>query len=229
MDLHKYYIEKISAKGVINIWLVNGKSIRDNLDIEFTNYGQKFFYSYIPENEFWIDTEASQDERKYFVDRMLIEKKLIDNGCDTQTIKAISKNKESSERYKHEKHKKSQNKSNQVFTEKIKIKLLGITTNNLYIWLIKGKEVRTLFDVNFTEGGHDLVYNYVPTNEIWIDDDLVENERAFVILHELYERELMSKGDNYNIAHEKASSIEWESRHNTAKLAEFLFKLGLKI
>ena len=96
----------------------------------------------------------------------------------------------------------------------------------LLIWLIDGRLVRSIFDVDFTEGGHGLVYDFVPKNEIWIDDDLSAKERPFVILHELYERSRMARGLAYNQAHKKASRLEWECRHNEKRLAGNLAKLG---
>jgi hypothetical protein len=62
------------------------------------------------------------------------------------------------------------------------------------IWIVDGRLVRSVFDVDFTEGGHDYVYEFVPQNEVWIDNDLEESERPFVLLHELHERNLMAKG-----------------------------------
>ncbi len=44
------------------------------------------------------------------------------------------------------------------------------------------------FDIDFTAGGHDYVYEFVPENEVWIDDDIAEAERGYVLVHELHER-----------------------------------------
>ena len=40
------------------------------------------------------------------------------------------------------------------------------------VWVVDGRLVRSVFDVDFTEGGHDRVYEYVSPREIWIDNDL---------------------------------------------------------
>ena len=48
--------------------------------------------------------------------------------------------------------------------------------------------MRSVFDIDFTAGGHDYVYEFVPENEVWIDDDIEEQERGYVLLHELHER-----------------------------------------
>ena len=38
--------------------------------------------------------------------------------------------------------------------------------DGLMIWLVEGGYVRRHLDLDFTEGGHDLVYNYIPTGEV---------------------------------------------------------------
>lgn len=47
---------------------------------------------------------------------------------------------------------------------------------DIQVWIVDGFCLRDVFDIEFTEGGHDYVYEFVPVNEIWIDDDLVEAE-----------------------------------------------------
>jgi hypothetical protein len=44
--------------------------------------------------------------------------------------------------------------------------------NGVHVWFVKGRLVRSMYDVEFTEGGHDYVYEFVPPNEVWIDDDV---------------------------------------------------------
>jgi len=56
------YLEKIGQRGDITVWSVDGIYVRRNLDEEFTNFGQHYRFECIPENEFWIDIEASPDE-----------------------------------------------------------------------------------------------------------------------------------------------------------------------
>ena len=65
--------------------------------------------------------------------------------------------------------------------------------NGLTVWIVNGRLVRSVFDIDFTAGGHDHVYEFVPEKEIWIDDAIIEQERAYVLLHELHERNCMSR------------------------------------
>ena len=89
--------------------------------------------------------------------------------------------------------------------------------------------MRSVFDVDFTEGGHDYVYEFVPQNEVWIDNDLEEAERPYVLLHELHERNLMAKGWSYSKAHEDSSKIEYHCRHHPNELHAELAKEGCEV
>ncbi len=71
------YLEKIGQREGINIWIVDGAYVRMNLDQDFTNYGQHYACSYIPEDEFWIDKEGQSDELELFIDRLLLEHRLM--------------------------------------------------------------------------------------------------------------------------------------------------------
>ena len=51
------------------------------------------------------------------------------------------------------------------------------------VWIVNGRQVRSVFDIDFTEGGHDHVYEFVPEGEVWIDDAITEPERGYVLLH----------------------------------------------
>jgi len=82
------------------------------------------------------------------------------------------------------------------------------TRSNLAIWLVDGKYVREHCYADYTQGGHEFIYDFIPVNEVWIDDDLSSDERPFVIAHEVYERSLMKSGINYDHAHTWANRIE---------------------
>jgi hypothetical protein len=100
------------------------------------------------------------------------------------------------------------------------------------VWLVNGESVRDKYYIDFTEGGHDLVYHFIPRREVWIDDDLSPKERKFVLLHELHERNLMSKAlkkekhrvygkelsNIYAKAHHSSSEIEYFCRHHPKML-----------
>ena len=108
----------------------------------------------------------------------------------------------------------------------VHIRLLKGLEDGVKVWLVDGRLVRSIFDINFTEGGHEFVYEYVPHNEVWIDNDLNEFERGYVILHELHERNKMSEGIPYSKAHEESSKIETYCRKHPDELHDYLSMEG---
>lgn len=221
------YIKKIGKIGKISIWIVDGEKVRGDLDEEFTNFGQHFRFSIIPEYEFWLDKEAEPNERRFFIDNLLMEWRLMKKGMPFSKAIVIAGAKEQSERKRTGDWKKILDRRGMPDAAKVHSKLLG-KIKNLSVWLVNGRLVRSDFNIDFTEGGHDKVYNFVPKNEVWLDDDIIPEERPFVLLHELYERSLMATGLAYPRAHRKASNLEWQSRHNPKKLAGNLLKFGWK-
>ena len=81
--------------------------------------------------------------------------------------------------------------------------------SNINVYIVDGESVRNQHDVDFSEGGHGYVYDYIPKNEIWIDNDISIKERSKILAHEFIERGLMKdKGFDYETAHKKATKIE---------------------
>lgn len=219
------YLKNIGKRGGISIWIVDGEKVRRDLDEEFTNFGQHFRFPIIPEYEFWLDREAKPNERRFFIDHLLAEWRAMKAGVAWRKAMDMGNAKEQLERKRTRDLKKILDRRGVPSAKKVHSKLLG-KAGKISVWLIDGRLVRSDFDIDFTEGGHDRVYNYVPKNEVWIDDDIVPEERLFVLLHELFERLQMSKGLPYCRAHAKASRLEWQSRHNDKKLAKNLTNLG---
>lgn len=220
------YVEKIDQRGNINIWVVDGTYIRTHIDEEFTNYGQHYNFAYIPENEFWIDKEGKKDETKFFIHHLLIEHRLMAKGVPYDKALDAADRAELVERKKSGDVGKLTHGSNLPDAKKVHVRLWKMLTSGVGVWIIDGRLVRSVFDVDFTEGGHDYVYEFVPQNEVWIDNDLEEAERPYVLLHELHERNLMAKGWNYDRAHEDSSKIEYHCRHNPNELHSTLAKEG---
>jgi hypothetical protein len=99
--------------------------------------------------------------------------------------------------------------------ESVKIRQIGHYNDGkeiCRIWLVDGKKVRDRLLINFCQGGHFYVYNRIPENEIWIDDNNYK-ERAATIVHEVHERNRMKfKKLSYSRAHELANRKEKEFR-----------------
>jgi hypothetical protein len=221
------YIEKVDERGDLQVWIVDGAYIRTHIDEEFTNFGQHYRFSYIPEKELWIDREAKNDERQFFIDHLLIEHRLMGQGLSYARALTRADMQERKERRRagdvsQMTHKGRKLPEGQEVHERLWKKL----ENGISVWIVKGRLTRSVFDIDFTEGGHDYVYEFVPENEVWIDDDIEEVERPYVLLHELHERNRMAQGWPYSKAHTESSKLEYRSRHHPDTLHDALAKEG---
>jgi hypothetical protein len=237
MNTKSFLIKKIGKRGNINIWLVDGIKIRRDLSEEFTNFGHHFMYSFIPKNEFWIDREHKTGEAKYYIDHMLVEYRLMVRGKSKAYAMDKADIVERKERSKSKLVEMGIKKeiSDKEIIQKIHKNLLKEYSRKVKVWIVNGELVRGIFYIDFTEGGHDKVYSFIPRNEIWLDNDLEPKERKFVLLHELHERNLMLKHHDidikngsvetdknytkfYGLAHDSASKIEYYCRQHPEKL-----------
>src|SRR3990167_9498325 len=82
------------------------------------------------------------------------------------------------------------------------------------VWLVDGNLVRSFFLLDYCEGGHDLVYPFIPKKEICLEEALSPEERKFIIFLEIHERYLMSRGKSYKNAHIGATEVEDYYREN---------------
>ena len=226
-SLKKPYISKADARGDLTVWIVDGAYIRGNIDEEFTNFGQHYRYSYIPENELWIDREAANDERRFFIDHLLTEHRLMKQGMSYDKALPEADREERKERRRAGDLKQAMHGGKTMPQGKeVHERLWKKLENGVSVWIVNGRLVRSVFDIDFTAGGHDYVYEFVPENEVWIDNDIVEAERGYVLLHELHERNLMSKGMAYDEAHAAASRLEYRCRHHPDELHDALTNEG---
>ncbi len=227
MHIEKIYIKKFGKFSGFKVWIVDGKYIRDNIEEEFTNYGQHYQFRFIPHDEFWIDKERNPGEEKYFIDSMLVMNRLISKGEGIkEAIKKankIEKRERSKSRLMKREMRIKKNKGNVLKTVYKKL-IKEYSFGKIKVWFVNGELVRDLFFLDFTEGGHDKVYSFIPENEVWIDDDLDLEELKFVLLHEIHERNLMSKGEDYDSSHKSSSKIEYYCRKHPRKLDKFLKK-----
>ncbi|HUL43312.1 MAG TPA: hypothetical protein VLY03_03035 [Bacteroidota bacterium] len=220
------YLKNVGTRGKITIWVVDGTYVRTHLDEEFTNYGQPLVFDCIPKNEFWLDKEEAEDEQKFFIDHLLVEHRLMEKGMQYDDALEAADKVEMAERKKAGDVRKLTKGKNLPDAKKVHVRLWKKLESGVSVWIIDGRLVRSVFDDDFTEGGHDYVYEFVPQNEVWIDNDLEESERPYVLLHELHERNLMSKGWPYSKAHEDSSKIEYHNRHHPNELHLALSKEG---
>jgi len=195
--VHKPYLEFLGTVGGFKVYQVDGEWLRSREEIEFTNFGSHVdFPDMIPKDEFWLDKEYTPNEQNLFLGHMEVENKLLSEGYGPGEAYSVAR--------KLEKYWRSK----QPRKKEVRKKLLGTTVDGKKVWLVDGNAVRSKYDVNFTEGGHHFRYDYIPEDEIWIDDDLVPSERPYVVAHESIEERVMRKyGVPYKRAHEEDADL----------------------
>jgi hypothetical protein len=70
----KYELPRGVPRCRLTVWLVDGKLIRDSLDVEFIGGGHYYRYEWIPEGEIWIENDVPTDDVKLFVLHELCER-----------------------------------------------------------------------------------------------------------------------------------------------------------
>lgn len=232
MNIKKPYIRKELEIAGFTVWVVDGIYIRKNIDEEFNNFGQHYLFKFIPKKEFWIDKDHSGggEDKKFFINSMLAMDRFISSGISRRKAAEIVDILEKEERAKSEYFKKyfksryrPRFKSNEI--KKIHRRLLKkYSSKELNVWIVDGELVRGLYFVDFTQGGHDYIYKFIPKTEVWIDNSISQKERKFVLLHEIHERNLMKKGLKYNPAHQSSSAIELYARRHSHQIDKLLKK-----
>jgi hypothetical protein len=221
------YLQLVDSRGDYQIWIVDGAYIRGHIDEEFTNFGQHYRYPYIPEKEFWIDKEAEHNETSFFIEHLLIEHDLMAKGASYVDALTQADRIERKERRRVGDVRKVTHQGKELpDANKVHEHLWKKLENGVSVWIVNGRLVRSAFDIDFTAGGHDHVYEFVPESEVWIDDAIEEKERGFVLLHELHERKRMAEGLPYSKAHIESSRLEFHCRHHPDELHDALVNEG---
>ena len=221
------YLEKTDKRGDLQVWIVDGAYVRGHIDEEFTNFGQHYRYPYIPADEFWIDREAENNERRFFIDHLLVEHRLMAQGKSYGDALEQADLEERKERRRAGDLRKLTGHGKKLPDGRdVHERLWKTLENGVSVWIVNGRLVRSAFDIDFTAGGHDHVYEFVPRGEVWIDNDIAETERGYVLLHELHERNRMEQGMSYDKAHAESSRLECHCRHHPDELHDALASEG---
>lgn len=224
---NKVYIKKIGEVSGFNFWYVNGFWIRNNLDPGFGNFGYSWYMHFIPKNEFWIDYENGKvKEAQYYIENFLAIQRALKKGKSYKDAIKLANKLEKTERGKSKFMKGIKRiKVEEKILKRIRKKQIFTKyTKNLKIYVVRGDLVRSLFFIDFAQGGHECVYNFVPKNEVWIDDDVYHKEIPYVLIHELHERYLMHKGWPYDPGgvgvFSRSGDIKGRSAHFNAEAVE---------
>jgi hypothetical protein len=211
----------------IQVWVVDGEYVRTFIDEEFTNFAQHYRFPFIPENEFWLDRETVNDESAYFIGHLIVEWSLMRQGKSyEEAIVEADKAEKVLRRKDNDIVKVIDPRTKLIDPKKFRVKLLKALGNGVKVWLVDGRLVRSILNIDFTQGGHEYVYEYVPENDVWIDNDINWTERGFVILHELHERNRMEEGLDYEEAHAESSALELSCRRQIDDLHDSLMAEG---
>ena len=218
---------KSEAGQDIQVWVVDGEYIRTYLDEEYTNFGQHGRFPFIPEFEFWLDKESVDDESDFFIAHLKVEWEAMRAGKPYTTAIVEADREEMRLRRKDPDIKQMIDpKRKLVDPKRCKKRLLKALKSGVKVYLVNGKLVRSVLDIDFVHGAHSYVYSWVPEDEVWIDDDIEWQERGLVILHELNERNLMAQGWIYDKAHENSSALELKCRKNPDEIQDALIEVG---
>jgi hypothetical protein len=207
----------------IQAWVVDGEYVRTFIDEEFTNFGQHYRFPFIPEYEFWIDKESVCDETDFYIEHLKVEWNSMRQGKPYSVAIVEADNVEKAIRRLTDDISKVIDPVRNVVDPKLfRLRLLKSLENGVNVWLVNGRLVRSVLHIDFTQGGHQYVYEYVPEGDVWIDNDIDWNERGFVILHELHERNRMEQGLPYSKAHAESSALELSCRKQIDDLHDAL-------
>jgi hypothetical protein len=87
-------------------------------------------------------------------------------------------------------------------------KIVGYT-----VYLVDGEQIRDRSDVDFTTGGSEARYSYIPKGEVWIEDGMAPNDFFPTVIHEFVEMYYMEKKKlSYSDAHDQANKREIKLR-----------------
>jgi hypothetical protein len=221
------YIRKLDDRGDLNIWIVDGIYIRGHINEEFTNFAEHSRFKYIPKNELWIDQATNTRDQQFYIDNMLVMHRMIAKGASYQQAITAAELEESRERHRAgDVSRLTEHGNNLPEGKDVHLQLWQKLKNGVSVWIVDGRLVRSVFDIEFTEGGHDHVYEFIPSKEVWIDNAVEEQERPYTLVHELHERNLMAKGWDYDKAHADSSRLEYHCRHHPDDLYYALVKEG---
>ncbi len=216
------YLKKLGEHDGYTAWLVNGAAVRRELDENFVEYDYHGHFRFIPEREFWIDDEMSEKEYGLYIKRLLKEVSFLKEGMSVADAARQADAFEETLRQNGKRIRSILASQNQeVLRRTLKKKRLEEYSGVVSVWLVDGSLVRSVYLLGYAEGGHDIVYSWIPRNEIWLEESLKPEERAFIMLHELHERYLMlSEKMSYPDAHHGATIVEDHYRQDRRGLEE---------
>jgi hypothetical protein len=126
---------------------------------------------------------------------------------ETGTKELNDEEKKRLDHYTDRKGKKTDNKEKNIHKEELG-EIVGYR-----VYIVNGEEIRDRYDVDWTTGGSEARYSYIPKSEVWIEDGMHPNDFFPTVVHEFVEMWYMEhKGLDYGAAHDKANEKEIKLR-----------------
>jgi hypothetical protein len=92
---------------------------------------------------------------------------------------------------------------------------IGTLQDGTCVYLVDGAYVRDNIEVSWIGGGHGFEDDFIPEDEIWVENEPTDEDSEHLFIHEITEYLLMRYGKMaYDQAHEMANSIEAIVRGN---------------
>ena len=158
----------------------------------------------VPEGEIWIAEELDLEEMKVVVEVAKYRYECLAKGMPAE--QARMQGELLGDQLRHEWYGSSYSISD------VYIKQITGIAKDFKVIEVSGFKVRNMFSNSFIQGGHGYVYDYVPKDEVWIDDTLDDDEYKAVAVHETVEARLMRDGMIYEDAHQLAMKEEYKYR-----------------
>ena len=239
IKLRNVYLRKTGRKENLDIWIVDGATIRRDVFDEFLQGGNDQRYRFTPPGEIWIDGSTSVEEYEYALMHELHERRLmISLGWSYNRAHMASLMLELQARRKNRLAARDHelrlppmatmdNEGNQEIPDiGTKVQLNAVyraplgKRGRLHIWVVDGAVVRREVYPDFGFSGHGLRYCFIPSNEIWIDDMVDCAEMDYQLTHQLHERAAMAHGADYETAYGRGSQAQVALRRRDAAQAQ---------
>jgi hypothetical protein len=241
--IYRYYWGK---KNNLDIWIVDGNTVRQKIYKEFLYGGNEQRYIFNPKGEIWIDNAISCEEFDLTVAHEINERHLMAKfGWTYQSahdsslaVELVIRNKNSEICQAHEASLRKVGITDSYNIKEIRSLQDSIRLQNIYrmpigersgisVWIVDGYLVRKNIYPDFGFSGNDKAYKFIPSGEIWIDGQVSCEETEYSIALELMERKLIEDGKSYGDAYEDAVQASRKQRETINRLAKSHHKIVL--
>lgn len=214
-DLYRVYLGRRQGQ---QVWIVDGAKVVSQLYPPFIMGGNDRRYRFNPDNDVWIDNRIGCEELKYTIEHELIERQLMrEKGMTYNRAHnaglALESHLREVDRIKSER----QARARLSMSIKSVYRSFYKTVSGVAVWIVDGPLVRKELDPDFCFGGHDLVYDFIPEGEIWLDSAMSCEHMHYALVHQLEERRLYAGG--VADADERALCVQIREQEKQALLA----------